>query len=152
MTTVCSQFLVKFDLSLTTTSVFTFGAGVQWNEAYDAVQLRNRVIVGGAGAGGSVGAAGGWLLGGGHSPISPNYGLGTPSLFSLAGSCSHGSFAGVDNVLEIKIVTADGNHVTTNQYRNSDLFWALRGGGGGTWGVVTSVTYKTHPPTPFFSA
>jgi len=55
----------------------------------------------------------------------------------------------VDNVLEIKIVTSDGNHVIANAYQNKDLFWALRGGGGGTWGVVTSVSYKTHPPTSF---
>ena len=61
-------------------------------------------------------------------------------------------FAGVDNVLEITIVTADGNHVIANPYRNEDLFWALRGGGGGTWGVVTSVTYKTHPSKPLSSA
>jgi len=61
-------------------------------------------------------------------------------------------FAGVDNVLEITIVTADGDHVIANPYRNEDLFWALRGGGGGTWGVVTSVTYKTHTSTPLSSA
>jgi len=60
--------------------------------------------------------------------------------------------AGVDNVLEITIVTADGNHVIANPYRNEDLFWALRGGGGGTWGVVTSATYKTHPSKPLSSA
>ena len=58
----------------------------------------------------------------------------------------------MDNVLEITIVTADGNHVVANPYSNEDLFWALRGGGGGTWGVVTSVTYKTHPSTPFSTA
>jgi hypothetical protein len=56
--------------------VFTFGAGVQWFEAYQAAQQHNRVIVGGVGARGSVGAAGGWLQGGGHSVLSPNYGLG----------------------------------------------------------------------------
>jgi len=61
-------------------------------------------------------------------------------------------FAGVDNVLEITIVTANGDHVIANPYQNEDLFWALRGGGGGTWGVVTSVTYKTHPSTPLSSA
>jgi FAD/FMN-containing dehydrogenase len=55
-------------------------------------------------------------------------------------------------VLEITIVTADGSHVIANPYRNEDLFWALRGGGGGTWGVVTSVTYKTHPSMPLSSA
>ena len=60
--------------------------------------------------------------------------------------------AGVDNVLEITIVTADGQHVVANSYRNKDLFWALRGGGGGTWGVVTSVTYRTHPSTTFSAA
>ena len=61
-------------------------------------------------------------------------------------------FTGVDNVLEITIVTADGDHIIANPYRNEDLFWALRGGGGGTWGVVTSVTYKTHPSKPLSSA
>ena len=49
-------------------------------------------------------------------------------------------------------MTADGDHVIANAYRNEDLFWALRGGGGGTWGVVTSVTYKTHPSKPLSSA
>ena len=58
----------------------------------------------------------------------------------------------MDNVLEITIVTADGDHVIANPYQNQDLFWALRGGGGGTWGVVTSVTYKTHPSKPLSSA
>ena len=56
---------------------FTFGAGVQWFEAYEAAQQHNRVIVGGISQRGSVGAAGGWLQGGGHSALSPNYGLGT---------------------------------------------------------------------------
>lgn len=53
--------------------------------------------------------------------------------------------------MEITIVTADGNHVIANPYCNEDLFWALRGGGGGTWGVVTSVTYKSYPSTPYSS-
>jgi len=38
--------------------------------------------------------------------------------------------------------------VTTNAYQHTDLFWALRGGGGGTYGVVLSATYKTHPNFP----
>ena len=58
----------------------------------------------------------------------------------------------MDNVLEFTIVTADGGHVIANAYNNQDLFWALRGGGGGTWGVVTSVSYRTHPSTPFSGA
>ena len=125
---------------------------MQWHEAYDAAEQHNRAIVGGLSSGGSIGAAGGWLSGGGHSLISPNYGLGTPSPSNMVHSYSHDGFAGVDNVLEITIVTADGNHVIANEYRNNDLFWALRGGGGGTWGVVTSATYKTHPSTPFSGA
>jgi len=58
------------------TSVFTFGAGVQWFEAYEVARQRNRVMVGGICSGGSIGVAGGWLAGGGHSLIAPNYGLG----------------------------------------------------------------------------
>jgi hypothetical protein len=49
------------------------------------------------------------------------------------------------------IVTADGSHLTVNEYSYPDLFWALRGGGGGTYGVLTSVTYRSHPNTPFSS-
>jgi len=61
------------------TSAFTFAAGVQWFEAYEAAKQHNRVIVGGFSARGSVGAAGGWVSGGGHSAMAPNYGLGMPN-------------------------------------------------------------------------
>ncbi|KAF8157198.1 hypothetical protein B0H34DRAFT_789625 [Crassisporium funariophilum] len=108
----------------------TFGAGVQWHEAYDFVQQEGRFIVGGLSAGSSVGAAGGWIMGGGHSAFAPRHGL------------------GVDNVLQFDIVLSDGSLVTTNAYQHSDLFWALRGGGGGTYGVVTATTYRTHAPFP----
>jgi FAD/FMN-containing dehydrogenase len=63
--------------ALTTTiqlAAITLGAGVQWHEAYDAVQARARALVGGLS--GSVGAAGGWVQGGGHGALSPTYGLG----------------------------------------------------------------------------
>ena len=50
----------------------------------------------------------------------------------------------MDNVLEFTVVTASGDNLTVNAYENPDLFWALRGGGGGTYAVVTSVTYLTH--------
>ena len=56
--------------------VFTFGAGVQWLEAYEVVKQRNRVIVGGMCPRGSIAVGGGWFAGGGHSLIAPNYGLG----------------------------------------------------------------------------
>jgi len=73
-------------------------------------------------------------MGGGHSSFSPAFGL------------------GVDNVLQFTVVLADGSHVTTNSYQHPDLFWALRGGGGSTYGVVTSATYKTYPIFSFTKA
>jgi FAD/FMN-containing dehydrogenase len=57
------------------------GAGVQWYEAYNAAKAQGRIVVGGGG--GSVGAAGGWIMGGGHSPLSPRHGLGTFHHFIL---------------------------------------------------------------------
>lgn len=54
----------------------TLGAGVQWHEAYAAVNNYGRMMVGGLSDGGSVGSSGGWLAGGGHSALSPTYGLG----------------------------------------------------------------------------
>jgi FAD/FMN-containing dehydrogenase len=82
--------------------------------------------------------AGGWVQGGGHSPFSTLFGL------------------GVDNVVEFKVVTADGRLVVANDVVNQDLFFALRGGGGGTWGVVVEATFKVwqmfkHPSRPFCS-
>ncbi|RPD62916.1 FAD-binding domain-containing protein [Lentinus tigrinus ALCF2SS1-6] len=112
----------------------TLGAGIQWQEAYNAVNIRNRVLVGGLSPGGTVGAAGGWVLGGGHSVLSPTFGL------------------GVDNVLEFTMISSNGTRLTANAHRNTDLFFALRGGGGGTYGVVTSVTYQTHTNLPLISA
>ncbi|OAG40581.1 hypothetical protein AYO21_05282 [Fonsecaea monophora] len=103
----------------------TLQAGEQWLDVYRAAAEQHVIVVGGHAR--TVGAAGGWLTGGGHSAWSNLYGL------------------GVDNVLEIKLVNAQGEHVTINQYTDPDYFWALRGGGGSAWGVITSVTYRTHP-------
>jgi FAD/FMN-containing dehydrogenase len=55
---------------------------------------------------------------------------------------------GVDNVIQFTVVLASGRYVTANKNQYSDLFWALRGGGGGTYGVVVSVTYRTHDLFP----
>ena len=54
----------------------TLSAGIQWHEAYDPIEAYGRLVVGGHSIGGSVGAAGGWVLGGGHSALSPTFGLG----------------------------------------------------------------------------
>lgn len=48
----------------------------------------------------------------------------------------------------MEVVTADGNFLTASEISNPDLFWALRGGGGSTFGVVTSMVIKAHPKMP----
>src|SRR5919199_988037 len=50
----------------------------------------------------------------------------------------------LDNLLSVDIVTADGSLLTADQTQNSDLFWGVRGGGG-NFGVVTSLEFKVHP-------
>ncbi|KAF7719017.1 FAD binding, berberine domain-containing protein [Penicillium ucsense] len=104
------------------------GAGVQLPEMYVAAAKQGRAIV--AGAAHTVGAAGGYIQGGGHSPFGQWKGLAS------------------DNALEFEVVVADGSLVTANAYQNRDLFWALRGGGGGTFGVVTRVTIRTFEDVP----
>lgn len=51
-------------------------------------------------------------------------------------------------VIKTQLSSDQGNLVIANEYQNSDLFWALRGGGGGTFGVVVSVTVRTLPEAP----
>ncbi|CAG8899453.1 unnamed protein product [Penicillium egyptiacum] len=109
-------------------SAVTIAAGVNLMELYAAVGKEGRAVV--AGTSHTVGAAGGYIQGGGHSLLGPWKGMST------------------DNVLEYRVVTASGNLVTANSYHNSDLFWALRGGGGGTFGVVVSVTLRTFDDAP----
>ncbi|KIK82228.1 hypothetical protein PAXRUDRAFT_724342 [Paxillus rubicundulus Ve08.2h10] len=126
----------------------TLGAGVQWHEAYDTVNQHGRLMVGGISVGGSVGASGGWLAGGGHSILSPTYGLGTFVIkFELCVEVKY-TVKGVDNAIEISVVLSTGEYLIVNNYQNPDLFWALRGGGGSTYGIVTSVTYRTYPSVP----
>jgi hypothetical protein len=52
---------------------------------------------------------------------------------------------GADNALEFQIVLTNGTVLTANEHLNADLFWALRGGGASTYGVVTRITMKTFP-------
>ncbi|KPM34260.1 hypothetical protein AK830_g12319 [Neonectria ditissima] len=101
------------------------GAGVIGQEVYAAAEQYGVTVVGGEGM--SVGYAGGYLAGGGHSPLSPLYGM------------------GADQILSIEVVTPDGRFITANEKENTDLFWALSGGGGSTFGVVTSYTVKAFP-------
>lgn len=103
----------------------TVGAGTRWLEAYTAATTQNNRYVQGGGCT-SVGAAGGFIQGGGFGSFSKRYGTGAAG------------------ILQAEIVTADGQIKIANQCQNPELFWAIRGGGGGTYGVVTKVTLKTH--------
>ncbi|KAK2757894.1 hypothetical protein FQN54_004300 [Arachnomyces sp. PD_36] len=103
----------------------TIQAGEQLLDIYEAAAEEGVTFTGGAAQ--TVGAAGGYMTGGGHSPFAHFYGL------------------AVDNLLEVNLVNADGEHITINSYCDPEYFYAIRGGGGSSWGVVTSATFKTHP-------
>ena len=102
----------------------TVGAGTRWLEAYQAATNHGRYVQGGGCT--SVGAAGGFTLGGGFGSFSKRFGT------------------AAENVLEMEVVTAAGDVLVVNDAQHRDLFWALRGGGGGTFAVVSTVTYQTH--------
>ncbi|KAF5020480.1 hypothetical protein F66182_7490 [Fusarium sp. NRRL 66182] len=108
---------------------FKIGAGVQVKDLYEAADREGYTAVGGECR--DVGVAGGYIPGGGHSPISTIAGL------------------GADQVLSVDIVTPDGRFVTADERQNTDLFWALRGGGPATWGVVVSMTVRVYPRMTF---
>ncbi|KAF7560285.1 hypothetical protein G7046_g3875 [Stylonectria norvegica] len=108
---------------------FKLGAGVMVHELYEAAEREGFTAVGGECR--TVGVAGGYSVGGGHSPVTSVHGLGS------------------DQILSVDIVTPDGHFVTADETQNRDLFWALRGGGPATWGVVTSMTVKVHDKTVF---
>lgn len=55
---------------------------------------------------------------------------------------------GADHVLAFDVVLSNGRYVTATATENSDIFWALRGGGGSTFGVVVSITVKALPDLP----
>jgi FAD binding domain/Berberine and berberine like len=106
------------------------GAGAIWMHTYNEVTTKGGRYVQGGGCG-TVGVAG-LVQGGGFGSYSKTYGTAAASL------------------LEAEIVTADGVVRIANACTNPDLFWALKGGGGGSFGVVTRVTLRTHELPAFF--
>ncbi|KAK7954707.1 hypothetical protein PG988_015401 [Apiospora saccharicola] len=101
------------------------GAGIVGYELYEAADKFGVSALSGEGR--TVGTAGGYTAGGGLAPLTGKYGM------------------AADQVLSIDVVTPDGRFVTADEANHPDLFWALRGGGGGTFGVVTSMTVRVHP-------
>ncbi|KAM0787233.1 hypothetical protein ACM66B_006470 [Microbotryomycetes sp. NB124-2] len=103
----------------------TFAAGTGFAQLYQFAEDNNITVLGGSSR--TVGPSGGWIQGAGHGALSNLLGL------------------GVDRALQFKIVTPDGKYLTVNKCQNTDLFWALRGGGGSTFGVIMESTTRAAP-------
>ncbi|KAK0432921.1 FAD binding domain protein [Armillaria borealis] len=107
-------------------------AGVPIAQMYEEASARGYTTVGGDCP--SVGMAGGFIQGGGVGPL----------------STIHGMLA--DNTLSFEVITTTGRFVNASRTENSDLYWALSGGGPGTYAIVWSVTVKVQPDMPISGA
>lgn len=105
-------------------SAVTLEAGLTWMDVYAAASIDRDLYVQGGGCT-SVGVVG-WHIGGGYGSFSKRFGTGPA------------------NMLEAKLVTSTGEILTVNECQNTDLFYAIRGGGYG-FGVIVSLTVRTHP-------
>lgn len=102
----------------------TVETGARWLPVYEAVTTRGGRYVQGGGCT-TVGVAG-FINGGGFGSFSKRYGQGAAAL------------------LEAEIVTADGEVLVINACNHPDLFWAIKGGGGGSFGALTRLTLRTR--------
>jgi len=101
------------------------GAGASWGQVDIATYPRGLAAPGGGCA--AVGVSG-LSQGGGFGPISRTWGM------------------TIDNVVSARVATSrDGKVIEASAEDNEELFWALRGGGGGNFGAVTQFTYQLHP-------
>ena len=107
----------------------SLGAGSIWRQAYSTVAKAGRYVQGGGCM--TVGVAG-LIQSGGFGSFSKRFGLAAAGL------------------LEAEVVTADGKVLIANACTNADLFWGLKGGGGGSLGIVTRLTLRTHELPQWF--
>jgi FAD/FMN-containing dehydrogenase len=110
----------------------TVQAGAMWIDTYDAVTTHGGRYVQGGGCT-TVGVAG-LIQSGGFGSFSKNFGTAS------------------SNLIEAEIVTADGVVRIANACTNPDLFWGIKGGGGGSLGVVTRLTLRTRELPTWFGA
>ncbi|KAM9961549.1 hypothetical protein ACTFIR_004403 [Dictyostelium discoideum] len=114
-------------------NIITTQSGNKWVEVYNYTINQHQVATPG-GSCPSV-SVGGLTLGGGANDLSTVHGLAT------------------DNVVELEVVLANRSVVIANEQTNVDLFWALRGGGHGGFGIVTLFKFRAHPVLPtYYSA
>ncbi|KAK7442798.1 hypothetical protein VKT23_016043 [Stygiomarasmius scandens] len=104
---------------------FKASAGISVEQMYDFAASTGYTVVGGDCP--TVGFTGGYIQGAGHSSLTSVYGL------------------AADSALEYEVITTEGKFITASPTEHSDLYWALSGGGGGTYGIVWTVTAKAHP-------
>jgi FAD/FMN-containing dehydrogenase len=102
----------------------SIGAGFRMQPLYEALWKNGLTIPGGTCP--TIGVSG-LTLGGGYGLLSRLFGM----------TC--------DNLLEVEMVNAQGKIIRANEKYNSDLLWACRGGGDGSFGVITSITYRVFP-------
>lgn len=114
---------LKFVRVDTTDNTVRVGGGNVWGEVDHATHPFGLAVPAGII---STTGVGGLTLGGGVGHLSRKYGL------------------TIDNLLEADMVLADGSFVTVNANKNTDLFWAIRGGGG-NFGIITSFKFQAHP-------
>jgi hypothetical protein len=124
---VHDSFKPKMCSNTINTAALTLQAGSQMAEINLVASKKKLTVLSG---GGSTVGVGGYLTGGGHAALSATYGL------------------AADHVLEIQLVTPTGEIVTANECQHEDLFWAMRGGGGSTFGIITSITVAAFPSVP----
>ncbi|KAJ7270498.1 hypothetical protein C8J57DRAFT_1435497 [Mycena rebaudengoi] len=121
-------FIPDFATASYTGPAFKVHPGVPAFDIVTAAHARGLAVV--AGACPTVSFAGGYIQGGGHSALTSYYGL------------------AADQTLGFEVITTQGEFVHASPTENQDLYWALSGGGAGTYGIVWSVTVKAFQDLP----
>ena len=114
---------ISTSVSIPSSRTVRVGGGCKWGDVDHATHAFGLAVPSGIISSTGVG---GLTLGGGMGHLTRKYGL------------------TIDNLLSADVVLADGSFVVASAEENSDLFWAMRGGGG-NFGVVTSFLFQAHP-------